>query len=1116
MLYQGYNVYRSDKNKNLDQNKKKKQKSKVTDLNFGRKWPRFAQSGLHKRQPLTTTQKWLLGVVFVLVMSPLLSVVYTYTRVGGTAHVHAATASTLNFQARLMGSNGALVADGSYSIEFKLYTAASAGTNEWTETQSVAVKNGYFSANLGIVTPFGASIDWSQEKWLTMNINADGEMTPRIKLTAVPYAFRAGQADTLTITGGTVTGDNLWQKAPASVQSLSSTVAGLRMNQTGTGGLLQLQRNGTNQLTIGNTGDLVTTGIIDINGASLNIGSSTLAGNLILEDGAGRTGTFVLGGLTGNRTYTMPDASGTVCLTTTCSGAADGFINGGNLFGTNSTLGNNDGFSLSFETSGTNRMTILPNGDIGVGVAAPTGTFEVQGAAGTSSGATVMTAVSGISTFTTSASVTLNAGDYIIPTTTTAQARVITVGGTGVSFTVSPAYTANVTLETYTVYRPITRLKNDAGNTALFVEGSTGNVGIGTAAPLSLFSVGATSQFRVDGSGNSTAASLSLSSGDLIINGTTVLTNARVLQNVSANASIITAGTLGVVRGGTGIDASAAANGTLLIGNGSGYTLAGLSNNGGVAITNGAGSIGLAVSYGSAANTAAQGNSSLSFTGGGNLTGTVSGTAGGGFTSNTLSIIDNPTFATSVTTPLLASSSGLSITSGGAGNISFNSASNIIVLDGTETTLRRVASGSYGLELNDTAATSFTINNTGAGAASLNLIDGDFLTNSISRLTNSGALQNIGGYTQSTGDFGIAGTGTFATGTGAVGLNGATTISTSTNSAVALTVNGTSGTAATALQIAQTGNAANLELSNTARTSGALVSLTHNTSAFTGTGLLFNIASGSGSFASGNFLDFQLNGASRFRVDNTGALQISSDSATALQVLSANGSTSFFTVNDTGNLVQIGSSTGDGISILLILDSGTSDPGGVNGGSYYNSTDNKNRCFEGGVWTDCATTVVVGETTLGTANATISVALNRNVEYLRCRVDIKGRSANSTPWLRFNSDSGAAAYGWNLYGIVAAAVIDAQDSSDSEMELTSAGSTAPFSANVDITNFSDTRKAVEWSSVVAEAIGSNMGRMSGGGIWSNASTQITSVQFVASAGTFSSGSHAWCEGRNVR
>ncbi len=62
----------------------------------------------------------------------------------------------------------------------------------------------------------------------------------------------------------------------------------------------------------------------------------------------------------------------------------------------------------------------------------------------------------------------------------------------------------------------------------------------------------------------------------------------------SLSASNITTGTLSVARGGTGVDASAAANGRLLIGNGTGFTLASLTAGTGITITPGAGAITIA------------------------------------------------------------------------------------------------------------------------------------------------------------------------------------------------------------------------------------------------------------------------------------------------------------------------------------------------------------------------------------------------------------------------------------------------------------------------------------------------------------------------------------------
>lgn len=113
-----------------------------------------------------------------------------------------APSATMNFQARLLNSTGSIVSDGNYHVEFKLYNVSTGGSALWTETRTtgnlVTVKSGYLSVYLGSVTAFPGTIDWNEEHWLTMNIGGsggsaswDGEMSPRIKLTAVPYAFQA-------------------------------------------------------------------------------------------------------------------------------------------------------------------------------------------------------------------------------------------------------------------------------------------------------------------------------------------------------------------------------------------------------------------------------------------------------------------------------------------------------------------------------------------------------------------------------------------------------------------------------------------------------------------------------------------------------------------------------------------------------------------------------------------------------------------------------------------------------------------------------------------------------------------------------------------------------------
>ena len=134
----------------------------------------------------------------------------------------AGDSSTLNFQARLLTASGAIVPDGSYNVEFKLYNAlTSSGSSQgsctgdanclWVEDytggNTLTVKDGYLSVYLGSVNSFPSTIDWEQPLYLGINIGGigtpswDGEMAPRIALTAIPYSFIAGQLANTTSGG---------------------------------------------------------------------------------------------------------------------------------------------------------------------------------------------------------------------------------------------------------------------------------------------------------------------------------------------------------------------------------------------------------------------------------------------------------------------------------------------------------------------------------------------------------------------------------------------------------------------------------------------------------------------------------------------------------------------------------------------------------------------------------------------------------------------------------------------------------------------------------------------------------------------------------------------------
>ena len=344
-----------------------------------------------------------------------------------TSHVSAATSNQLNFQGRLLTASGALVPDGTYNVQFNLYYVSTGGSSQWTETRTnqggtpVTIQNGYYSVYLGEVTAFPGSIDWSEDLYLGMTVRgtgscafgsctpADSEMTPRFKLTAVPYALRASNVassntnaassntDNISITTGdalgaasdsgnisldvgTATGTRgsislggtnasaitlgsgsgtfVLQTSNIDISSAgvisgatgissSGTITFSGLNCTGNtnGGALTANGSGviscsdddaggggggslftdsgtftyltstTDDLVVGDSTVAGASLFVDESAGSTTFGNSTLAGSLIIADGSTNFGTIVSAALSTDRTYTLPDATGTFCLT---------------------------------------------------------------------------------------------------------------------------------------------------------------------------------------------------------------------------------------------------------------------------------------------------------------------------------------------------------------------------------------------------------------------------------------------------------------------------------------------------------------------------------------------------------------------------------------------------------------------------------------------------------------------------------------------------------------------------------------------------------------------------------------------------------------------------------
>ncbi len=96
---------------------------------------------------------------------------------------------TLSYQGVLASSEGNPAGDGSYEMQFNLYTESESGSSLWSETQTVYVSEGVFNVILGSENPL--NLPFNELYYLGISINGDPELSPRLPLTASAYSHRA-------------------------------------------------------------------------------------------------------------------------------------------------------------------------------------------------------------------------------------------------------------------------------------------------------------------------------------------------------------------------------------------------------------------------------------------------------------------------------------------------------------------------------------------------------------------------------------------------------------------------------------------------------------------------------------------------------------------------------------------------------------------------------------------------------------------------------------------------------------------------------------------------------------------------------------------------------------
>lgn len=223
------------------------------------------------------------------VLRPLICTIFLFFFLWiGTGQALAATGTfkQINFQGKVVNkTTGTNIADGDYSFVFRLYDVSAAGTHLWTETKTLTVTNGIFQTYLGDTTTLPGSVDFNTDNlYLGVNFNGDGEMAPRVRFSAVPQAMNALKVSGLTVTDttGTLTIPNSTVITFSGANATTfTTTAGTNVTLPTTGTLSTLA--GAEVLTnksIGSTG-------LTFSGATTDVTTATNENLTFTADGTG-------------------------------------------------------------------------------------------------------------------------------------------------------------------------------------------------------------------------------------------------------------------------------------------------------------------------------------------------------------------------------------------------------------------------------------------------------------------------------------------------------------------------------------------------------------------------------------------------------------------------------------------------------------------------------------------------------------------------------------------------------------------------------------------------------------------------------------------------------------
>ena len=102
---------------------------------------------------------------------------------------------------------------GVVEVNFALHSQSEGDFVLWSEALDIAFDDGYYSIVLGNLESIPSELFNGADLYLAITVNQEGELEPRQKITTVPYAFMAGEAQSVngsvTAIGGITVGDTM-------------------------------------------------------------------------------------------------------------------------------------------------------------------------------------------------------------------------------------------------------------------------------------------------------------------------------------------------------------------------------------------------------------------------------------------------------------------------------------------------------------------------------------------------------------------------------------------------------------------------------------------------------------------------------------------------------------------------------------------------------------------------------------------------------------------------------------------------------------------------------------------------------------------------------------------